>query len=79
MNEFVEKDSESKSGPVLIVDNISVSFREETAVRNISYEIGRGETLALVGESGSGKSTLARMILNILDRDSGQLLSLIHI
>ena len=30
-------------------------------------------TLGLVGESGSGKTTLARMILNILDRDSGTL------
>ena len=33
----------------------------------------RGNTLGLIGESGSGKTTLAKMILNILERDSGRL------
>lgn len=66
MSEFVEENSESESRPVLIVDNLSVSFRGETAVRNISFEIGRGETLALVGESGSGKSVTALSILQLL-------------
>ncbi len=66
MSELVEENSESESRPVLIVDNLSVSFRGETAVRNISFEIGRGETLALVGESGSGKSVTALSILQLL-------------
>jgi len=44
------------------------------AVRNISFSLEKGKTLAIVGESGSGKSTLAR-ILTLIDRQtSGELL-----
>jgi peptide/nickel transport system ATP-binding protein len=42
-------------------------------VNNVSMNLYRGKTLGLIGESGSGKSTIARMILNILERDSGKM------
>jgi oligopeptide/dipeptide ABC transporter ATP-binding protein len=41
------------------------------AVQNVSFTIGRGETLALVGESGCGKTTVARCILRALPPTSG--------
>jgi ABC-type microcin C transport system duplicated ATPase subunit YejF len=45
-----------------------------TAVEGASLELAAGETLAIVGESGSGKTTLARMLLRLIEPDSGELL-----
>jgi microcin C transport system ATP-binding protein len=56
--------------PLLIVRDLSIAFRshgrDTLAVDRISFEIGKGETVALVGESGSGKSATALSILKLL-------------
>ena len=55
---------------ILEVKNLEVSFStyagEVQAVRGISFELRRGETLAIVGESGSGKSVTAKSIMRLL-------------
>lgn len=55
---------------ILDVRNLIISFRTNNgtvkAVRDISFTMKRGETLAIVGESGSGKSVTARAVMGIL-------------
>ena len=51
---------------LLSVKDLSVSFGQSAAVKHISFDLEKGETLALVGESGSGKSVTALSILQLL-------------
>jgi ABC-type glutathione transport system ATPase component len=58
---------------VLLAAHVSVRYGEKPAVlRDVEFEIRRGEVLGLVGQSGSGKSTLAMAILGLLDRKSSR-------
>jgi microcin C transport system ATP-binding protein len=61
---------DATSQPLLEVKDLSVAFRqggrETLAVDRVSFDIRRGETLALVGESGSGKSVTALSVMKLL-------------
>ncbi|WP_439271624.1 dipeptide ABC transporter ATP-binding protein [Pseudochrobactrum sp. HB0163] len=65
------------AAPVIRVDNISVDFKgdESTfrAVKNLSFEIKAGETLAVVGESGSGKSVTSLAIMRLVENGGGKI------
>ncbi|MEL6295442.1 MAG: ABC transporter ATP-binding protein [Pseudomonadota bacterium] len=59
--------------PVLSVKSLSVAFGSHAAVRDLSFDIHAGETLALVGESGSGKSATALSVLRLIEREGGRI------
>lgn len=70
------------TAPLLSVRDLEVEFRipggllrparRLQAVRDVSFDLGPGETLGIVGESGCGKSTLGRAILQLIPAASGQ-------
>jgi len=58
---------------ILKVESLKISFEGAnafTAVNNVSFQIARGETLAIVGESGSGKSLTALVLMGLLPKNA---------
>ncbi|GAB4443799.1 MAG: ABC transporter ATP-binding protein [Anaerolineae bacterium] len=56
----------------VVFDNVSYSYNSTSVLKNISFKVKPGQTVALVGQTGSGKTTLTRLINRIFDADSGQ-------
>lgn len=67
--------------PVLQIENLNIAYRSgqqhKRVVHNVSFQVNRGEVVALVGESGSGKTTTAQAIIGLLtqngERESGKI------
>ncbi|ALL79455.1 ABC transporter ATP-binding protein (plasmid) [Pseudonocardia sp. EC080610-09] len=54
------------AGPLLRVEDLSVSYGGHQVVSGVDLALARGDALAVIGESGSGKSTIARALLRLL-------------
>lgn len=62
-----------KSGyDVLHIENLSKSFEDKNLFNNISFDLKRGEKIALIGDNGRGKTTLLNIIMGKLKADSGK-------
>jgi ABC-type sulfate/molybdate transport systems ATPase subunit len=53
--------------------NISFSYQKETTLKELSFSVARGTTMAIIGESGCGKSTLLKLLYGLHDLDEGRI------
>jgi len=84
INEFLQLQPDIISGKVEIPEfhgsiqfkNVSFTYPDTgiQAIKNVSFEIKKGQFVALIGRTGSGKSTLANLIMRMYDADSGEIL-----
>ena len=58
---------------VIKVENLSFSYSKEEAVKNISFQIDKGSWVSIIGHNGSGKSTLAKLLVGLLEPNSGSI------
>lgn len=65
--------TEQLKQPALTVKNLCKSFGGIKALRNVSFNINKGEVVALLGDNGAGKSTLVRCVSGIHPPDSGEI------
>ena len=65
-------DLEPPLTPAVRLSHLTKTFRDHTAVRDLSLEVPRGSLYGFIGPNGSGKTTTLRMILHILQPDSGE-------
>lgn len=62
-----------ESTVVIQIENVTKRFAKEVAVKNVSFDVCKGDVICLLGPSGAGKSTLIRLIIGAISADEGQI------
>jgi phospholipid/cholesterol/gamma-HCH transport system ATP-binding protein len=60
-------------GPIIVFDNVDLSFDEKIILRQVSFTLQTGHTKIFLGASGAGKSTILRLALGLLKPDRGRI------
>ena len=60
--------------PYIRIEKLSKSFGDNHVIRGVDLDINRGEILTLIGKSGVGKSILLKLLINLIEPDSGRIL-----
>ena len=63
----------ASSEPIIVFSNVSISFNGRSVLEDVSFSVGRGETLCILGRSGVGKSVSLRLLMGFLKPDSGSI------
>lgn len=58
---------------MLQVQNISFAYQDKTTIESLSFQLEKGNILAVIGESGCGKSTLLKLVYGLYDLDEGRI------
>ncbi len=64
----------TESIETISLENISLNYENTPALKHISLEVKKGESVALVGDSGAGKSSLVNLLVRFYDPNSGKIL-----
>ena len=61
------------SAPIIVFENVSISFGDHAVLQDVSFSVDRGQTLCILGRSGVGKSVALRILMGFLKPDSGSI------
>jgi phospholipid/cholesterol/gamma-HCH transport system ATP-binding protein len=64
------------SAPVIVFEDVKMSFGDNEVLRGVSFHLPRGETKAVFGVAGSGKSLMLKLALGLIRPDSGRIVAL---
>ena len=73
MKENSKPQSESDSGIMLVLENLTKKFGDFTAVDDVSLTVSKGEIFGFLGPNGAGKTTTIKMIAGLLKPDNGRI------
>lgn len=83
INEFLHTQADIQSGDTQLDFEGNIAFKNVSftypdtgirALKNVSFELKKGQFLAIIGKTGSGKSTLANLLMRMYDADAGEIL-----